>query len=57
MLTQGTALRITWEQYRKRQIRKIARKLSDHQRKQLLDSLQTQTRDPLIEFTVQELSR
>jgi hypothetical protein len=57
MLTQGNALRITWEEYRKRQIRAMVRKLSDYQRKRLLDVMRTQTPDQLIEFTVQELSR
>jgi hypothetical protein len=57
MLTQGNALRITWEQYRKRQIRAMVHKLSDYQRKRLLDVMRTQTPDQLIEFTVQELSR
>jgi hypothetical protein len=58
MMTQGIALRMPYEKYRKRQIRIMVRKLSDYQRKRLLDSLRTQiNQDQLIEFTIQELAR
>ena len=58
MMTQGFALRMPYEKYRKRQIRAMVRELPDYQRKRLLDSLLTQIyRDEFIEFTIQELAR
>ena len=58
MMTQGVAMRMPYEQYRKRQIRAMVRGLADYQRKRLLDSLLTQlNRNEFIEFTIQELSR
>jgi hypothetical protein len=57
MMTHGFALRMPYDQYRKRQIRALVRELPEYQRKRLLDSLRTQlNRDDLIEFTIQELA-